>query len=157
MSGVPESKRTESKTKFMPNAQAIWDEVERIQSSKVAKSFRFTLSVPMVETARSCVYNINRADKFYPNTTLNVIERKRYLTLAISDAEQIFLDLQHAKRVGIGIKDSRLAALLDMVEDEIRLLKTARNHVKLIGKESPADRKAALAQELAWLENMENG
>lgn len=155
MSGVPESRRSESKTRFMPNAQAIWDEVERIQSSKVTKAYRFTLSVPMVETARSCVYNINRADKFYPNTTINVIERRRYLTLAIADAEQIFLDLQHAKRVGIGINDTRLANLLDMVEDEIRLLKAARNNVKLLGKESPEDRKSALTQELAWLEQIQ--
>ena len=155
MSGVPESKRSESKTKFMPNAQAIWDEVERIQSSKVTKAYRFTLSVPMVETARRCVYNINRADKFYPNTTINVIERRKYLTLAMADAEQLFLDLQHAKRVGIGIKDSRLDNLLDMVEDEIRLLKSARNNVKLIGKESIEDRKAAIIQELAWLDQIQ--
>ncbi|MBQ9042300.1 MAG: hypothetical protein IJ111_05735 [Eggerthellaceae bacterium] len=154
MSGVPESKRSESKARFMPNAQAIWDEVERIQSSKVTKAYRFTLSVPMVEAARSCVYNINRADKFYPNTTLNAIERRRYLTLAIADAEQLFLDLQHAKRVGIGIKDARLANLLAMVEDEMKLLKAARNNVKLIGKESPEDRREALAQELAWLEQL---
>jgi len=155
MSGVPESKRSESKTKFMPNAQAIWDEVERIQSSKVTKAYRFTLSVPMVETARRCVYNINRADKFYPNTTINVIERRKYLTLAMADAEQLFLDLQHAKRVGIGIKDSRLDNLLDMVEDEMRLLKSARNNVKLIGKESIEDRKAAIIQELAWLDQIQ--
>ncbi len=155
MSGVPESKRSESKTRFMPNAQAIWDEVERIQSSKVTKAYRFTLGVPMVETARRCVYNINRADKFYPNTTINVIERRKYLTLAIADSAQLFLDLQHAKRVGIGIKDSRLDNLLEMVEDEIRLLKAARGNVKLIGKESAADRKEALAQELAWLEQLE--
>ncbi len=155
MGGVPESKRSESKTKFMPNAQAIWDEVERIQSSKVTKAYRFTLSVPMVETARRCVYNINRADKFYPNTTINVIERRKYLTLAMADAEQLFLDLQHAKRVGIGIKDSRLDNLLDMVEDEMRLLKSARNNVKLIGKESIEDRKAAIIQELAWLDQIQ--
>ena len=152
---MPESKRSESKTKFMPNAQAIWDEVERIQSSKVTKAYRFTLSVPMVETARRCVYNINRADKFYPNTTINVIERRKYLTLAMADAEQLFLDLQHAKRVGIGIKDSRLDNLLDMVEDEMRLLKSARNNVKLIGKESIEDRKAAIIQELAWLDQIQ--
>ena len=109
----------------------------------------------MVETARRCVYNINRADKFYPNTTINVIERRKYLTLAMADAEQLFLDLQHAKRVGIGIKDSRLDNLLDMVEDEMRLLKSARNNVKLIGKESIEDRKAAIIQELAWLDQIQ--
>ncbi len=155
MSGVPESKRTESKARFMPNAQAIWDEVERIQSAKIPKSYRFTLCVPMVQTARDCVYNINRADKFYPNTSANVLERKKYLTLAIADADQLFLDLQHAKRVGIGISEARLTKLLDMVEDEINLLKSARDHVKLIGKESVEDRKAAMAQELARLERIQ--
>lgn len=155
MSGVPESKRSESKARFMPNAQDIWDEIERIQSDKIPKSKRFTLGVPMVQTARSCVHNINRADKFYPNTTSNVIERKKYLTLAIADADQLFLDLQHAKRVGIGVSESRLMNLLDMVEDEINLLRSARDHVKLLGKESVEDRIGALEAELARLEQIQ--
>ena len=146
-----------SEFEFFHKALEIRVEVNRlmVQESAVPKRYRLTNAVPTIETARSIVYNINRADKFYPNTTINVIERRKYLTLAMADAEQLFLDLQHAKRVGIGIKDSRLDNLLDMVEDEMRLLKSARNNVKLIGKESIEDRKAAIIQELAWLDQIQ--
>ena len=48
----------------------------------------------MAETARSVVYNIVKSEAFYPNTAENVAARKRYLTLAVADCEQLYQDAQ---------------------------------------------------------------
>lgn len=85
MSGVYQRNREVSEYKFFTQAIAIRVEVNKLMasSSVVPKAYRLLNAVPTVETARSIVYNVNRADCFYPNTSFNALERKRYLTLAM--------------------------------------------------------------------------
>lgn len=87
MSGVYQRNREVSEYKFFTQAIAIRVEVNKLMasSSVVPKAYRLLNAVPTVETARSIVYNVNRADCFYPNSSFNALERKRYLTLAIAD------------------------------------------------------------------------
>ena len=82
MSGVYQRNREVSEYKFFTQAIAIRVEVNKLMasSSVVPKAYRLLNAVPTVETARSIVYNVNRADCFYPNSSFNALERKRYLS-----------------------------------------------------------------------------
>ena len=121
MSGVFEKDRSESELDYFELARKIWAEVVRLVRNEkdVPKSYRFLIGVPTAETARSMVANINRAYHFYPSSSFNVLERRRYLTLAIADCEQILLDMQCMKDVGLPINVNRLENLIKMAEAEI--------------------------------------
>ena len=97
-------------------------------------SYRFILAVPMAETARSLVFNLVKADAFYPNTARNVEERKHYMTLAIADLQQLYQDLQCLMAMNLPVKVARFEAISESIESDIKLIKGARAGVKLIGK-----------------------
>ena len=85
MSGVYMRNRNLSSFEYFNTAVAIRNDVTRLVTSRdVPKSYRFIFAVPMAETARSVVFNLVKADAFYPNTARNVDERKRYMTLALA-------------------------------------------------------------------------
>lgn len=109
MSGVYQRNREVSEYKFFTQAIAIRVEVNKLMasSSVVPKAYRLLNAVPTVETARGIVYNVNRADCFYPNTSFNALERKRYLTLAIADCEQLMLDMQCLMDIGLPVNANR--------------------------------------------------
>ena len=111
-------------------------------------------AVPTVETARSIVYNVNRADCFYPNSSFNALERKRYLTLAIADCEQLMLDMQCLMDIGLPVNANRFEALAGMVEEEIKLLKGARKNVRVTGKKTTDERIAEAEAELERLRSL---
>lgn len=128
----------------------------------VPKRYRLTNGVPTIETARSIVYNINRADEFYPSSPGNVAERRKYLTLAIADCEQIMLDLQcyiqvrERQAAGSPMSDGfpgkeRIEELVSQVDEEIGLLKGARKNVRLVGKRTVEQRISDIEAELAQL------
>lgn len=138
MSGVPERLRSLSACEFYNTAIELRVEVlGLITSSAIPKSQRFTFAVPMAETARGVVYNIVKAEAFYPNTEENVAARKRYLTLAIADCEQLYQDAQAYLEAYRRRGDCRHAGAFErmagLVDTEIKLLKGARKGVKLIG------------------------
>ena len=108
----------------------------------------------IVETARGIVYNVNRADCFYPNTSFNALERKRYLTLAIADCEQLMLDMQCLMDIGLPVNANRFDELAAMVEEEIKLLKGARKNVRVTGKKSTEERIAEAEAELERLRSL---
>lgn len=85
-------KRNLSTKQFSIKALDIQTETARLahKESVVPKSYRFTFGVPMCETARSMVANIERADASYPNTSWGVIERKKSLAMAIADANTLY-------------------------------------------------------------------
>ena len=144
MSGVYQRNREVSEYKFFTQAIAIRVEVNKLMasSSVVPKAYRLLNAVPTVETARSIVYNVNRADCFYPNSSFNALERKRYLTLAIADCEQLMLDMQCLMDIGLPVNANRFEALAGMVEEEIKLLKGARKNVRVTGKKTTDERIA---------------
>ncbi|MCG4816500.1 hypothetical protein [Collinsella aerofaciens] len=121
MSGVYQRNREVSEYKFFTQAIAIRVEVNKLMasSSVVPKAYRLLNAVPTVETARSIVYNVNRADCFYPNTSFNALERKRYLTLAIADCEQLMLDMQCLMDIGLPVNANRFEELAAMVADGV--------------------------------------
>lgn len=84
MSGVYQRNREVSEYKFFTQAIAIRVEVNKLMasSSVVPKAYRLLNAVPTVETARSIVYNVNRADCFYPNTSFNALYRSLFGNLA---------------------------------------------------------------------------
>jgi len=138
MSGVPERLRNLSDHEFYNTAIELRLEVlSVISSSAIPKSQRFTVAVPMAQTARGVVYNIVKADAFYPNTAENVAARKRYLTLAIADCEQLYQDsqayLENDRRKGNGQHAGAFERMAGLVDTEIKLLKGARKGVTLIG------------------------
>ena len=135
MSGVPVRLRNISQFEFYNTAIDIRVRITRlVTSSAVPKSYRFTFAVPMAQTARSMVYNIVTADAFYPNSEDAVTLRKRHLTLAIADCEQLYQDLQCLLAMGLPVPVSRLDEISEALDREIELLKGARKGVKLIGK-----------------------
>ena len=156
MSGVYQRNREVSEYKFFTQAIAIRVEVNKLMasSSVVPKAYRLLNAVPTVETARSIVYNVNRADCFYPNSSFNALERKRYLTLAIADCEQLMLDMQCLMDIGLPVNANRFEALAGMVEEEIKLLKGARKNVRVTGKKTTDERIAEAEAELERLRSL---
>ena len=135
MSGVYMRNRNLSSFEYFNTAVAIRNDVTRLVTSRdVPKSYRFIFAVPMAETARSVVFNLVKADAFYPNTLSNVDERKRYMTLALADLNQLYQDMQSLLTMGLPIKAARLEGILDRIDSDIKLIKGARAGVKLIGK-----------------------
>jgi hypothetical protein len=127
--------RNLSAFEYFNTAVAIRNDVTRLVTSRdVPKSYRFIFAVPMAETARSVVFNLVKADAFYPNTARNVDERKRYMTLALADLNQLYQDMQSLLTMGLPIKAARLEGILDRIDSDIKLIKGARAGVKLIGK-----------------------
>lgn len=80
------------------------------------------------------VFNLVKADAFYPNTARNVEERKHYMTLAIADLQQLYQDLQCLMAMNLPVKVARFEAISESIESDIKLIKGARAGVKLIGK-----------------------
>ena len=135
MSGVYMRNRNLRSFEYFNTAVAIRNDVTRLVTSRdVPKSYRFIFAVPMAETARSVVFNLVKADAFYPNTARNVDERKRYMTLALADLNQLYQDMQSLLTMGLPIKAARLEGILDRIDSDIKLIKGARAGVKLIGK-----------------------
>lgn len=156
VSGVYQRNREVSEYKFFTQAIAIRVEVNKLMasSSVVPKAYRLLNAVPTVETARSIVYNVNRADCFYPNSSFNALERKRYLTLAIADCEQLMLDMQCLMDIGLPVNANRFEELAATVEEEIKLLKGARKNVRITGKKSTEERIAEAEAELERLRSL---
>ncbi|MFR3058454.1 MAG: hypothetical protein ACLTMI_00235 [Collinsella sp.] len=135
MSGVYARNRHLSTHKYFTLALEIRAEItKKVTTKQLPKSYRFVFSVPMAETARSLVMNLVKADAFYPNTARNVEERKRFMTLAIADCNQLLQDLQCLKSLNSNISLSWFETLIQDVDDDIKLIKGARSGVKLIGK-----------------------
>jgi hypothetical protein len=101
MSGVHERKRSISSQRFFQLAIEIHADVMALMANEnvVPKRYRFLVGVPTAETARNALYNINRADEFFPNCAFNVIERRRYYKLAIADFEQLYMDFQAMEKM----------------------------------------------------------
>lgn len=156
MSGVLARNRTLSQFEFYRNAIAIRVEVNRLMAKdKVCpKAYRLLNGVPTVETARSIVYNINRADHFYPNTSANVIERKKYITLAIADGDQLLQDMQCLIAMDVTSNINVFERVTLMIDREIELLKGYRKSVKLTGAQTPEQRLSALEEEIERLRSV---
>ena len=153
---VYERNRHVSEFGFFHKALEIRVEVNRlmVQESAVPKRYRLTNAVPTIETARSIVYNINRADSFYPSSPMNVLERRKYLALAIADCEQLCLDMQCLLQLGLPGGASRFERAVALINEEIGLLKGARKNVKLIGKRDVGQRIADAEAELEMLRDL---
>ena len=149
---VYEGDRSDSALKFYWNAIDLRIEINKfLITNQVPKSWRFLVSVPMAETARSIVYNINRAEQFFPNSTLNVLERKRYYSLAIADCEQLLLDLQCIKEMNNQLNVNHIEAMIATVDEEIRLLKGVRKNTRLRGN---PDKEQLISEAEAELERV---
>jgi hypothetical protein len=157
MSGVYAKDRKLSDFEFYNLALKIKVEVNRLvlRESVIPKRYRITNAVPLIEMARSCVYNINRADQFYPNSPQNVIDRRRYLSLAIADAEQLCLELQSLVEMGLPVDVNKLLPIAAMVDREVGLLKGARKAVRLVGKRTPAELLADAEAEVERLRGVQ--
>ena len=135
LSGVYVRNRNLSSFEYFNTAVSIRNEVTRlVTSGAVPKSYRFIFAVPMAETARSVVFNLVKADAFYPNTARNVEERKHYMTLALADLNQLYQDLQCLLSMNLPVKVARFEEISESIENDIKLIKGARAGVKLIGK-----------------------
>ena len=148
--------RNVSDREFIKNAISIRNEVTRLMASQkvVPKSYRLLCAVPAVETAKSLVDNVIRADTFYPNTAHGVVYRKHYLTLAIADCYRIMQDMQSLKDIGLPINVNVFENLADMVDREIGLLKGTRKSARL-AKSAPIEEQVERARmELAELEEL---
>lgn len=141
MSGIFVRNRNLSTFEFYNSAIQISKEVNRLVASEtvVPKKRKFLNAVPAMEAARSLLYNINRSDSFYPSNARNAYERKKYLTLAIADCEQLCLDMQQIIDLNPPAKIARFERLAELINLEIDLLKKARKGVKVIGTASIED------------------
>lgn len=156
MSNVLERNRNVSNLEFYANAIKIRVEATKLMASNsvVPKSYRFILAVPTVETAKSLVDNIVRAEAFYPNTAHNVIYKRHYLTLAIADCKRLAQDLQTVKDIDLPVNLNRYKNIADMIDREIALLKGTHKAVKLTGGASIEERIEQAKSHLAELEEL---
>ena len=153
MGDVHSRNRDLSQFEFYNTALDIFVEVSKLAHSDkvIPKSWRFTHALPLVEMARSAVYNINRADQFYPNTAHNVTKRRDHLTLAIADTEQLSIEFGLLKKMDLPVNMNRFESIAEMIEKEIALLKGARKGVRLVGRQSVEQRIAGLEEQIAEL------
>ncbi len=153
MSEVHSKDRSLSAFEFYNNALEIFVEVSKLAHSDkvIPKSWRFTHALPLVDMARSMVYNINRADQFYPNTAHNVLQRRDYLTLAVADAEQLAIEFGLLPKMGLVVNMNRFEKIADMIDKEIGLLKGTRKNVRLVGRQSIDQRIGGLEEQIAEL------
>ena len=161
MSGVLVRHRTLSELEFYNTARELRVEVNRIVMDEEVfpKRYRFSNAMPMVETARSIVHNIMRAERFYPNTPANVRERRRYIGLATADCDQLKQDLQCYIEVrrsrengSIPFDIGKLERLIETADREIALLSGYRKRVRLIGVPDIGERIAEARAEVERLE-----
>ena len=147
MSGVYARRRKLSEYEFVANARKIKVEVNRLVLNEkyVPKRYRFTNAVPAIDAARGITRNLNMSARFYPNTAANVIERRKHLSLALAECDNLMDELQDMIDLGLGLKDAlrcdgdqpnRLEALVEMVDREISLITGAKKNVRLVGKRS---------------------
>lgn len=148
MSQVFERNRKEADSDYLSLAVDIRIEVLSLvmRESVVPKRKRIILGAPIAETARSLVYNVNRANRFYPSNSYNVLERKRYLGLALADCDQLEQDFQCL----IAMKcttASELERISGMIRDEADKVSKKRKYTRIIGRESAEGRLAAAKAE----------
>ena len=153
MSQVFERNRKEADSDYLSLAVDIHIEVLSLvmRENVVPKRKRLILGAPIAETARSLVCNVNRANRFYPSNSYNVLERKRYLGLALADCDQLEQDFQCL----IAMKctnASELERISGMIRDEADKVSKKRKYTRIIGKESVEDRLAAARAEAERLE-----
>lgn len=131
--GVYESQRGDSALDFYHRAVEIRAKVTRlVQRDKVIpKSGRFVFSVPMAETARQMVYHIVTGMEFYPSNDERAEARRRYYTLAIADAKMLQEDMKCIIEVTGNVRPSTFSELTDLLDEEIKDLKSRRKNVKV--------------------------
>lgn len=91
MSGAYQRNREVSEYKFFTQAIAIRVEVNKLMasSSVVPKAYRLLNAVPTVETARSIVYNVNRAKTFWRAATYAGVSSASTCGSAVSCATSV--------------------------------------------------------------------
>lgn len=152
MSGVHLRDRSLSSYEFYHKAIQIRNTVNKLMCSrKLPKTYRLTNAVPTCQIAREMVYEITKASKFYPNTSLNCHERRRHLALAMAACEQLKLEMQTLLDIEVPISIANMKQLVADCDFEIKLLQGAKNGVKLLGRESAESRREYLMQELEYL------
>ncbi len=130
-----ESQREEADPEFYTSAVDIWVSVSKLmkKTDVVPKSSRFTIAVPIVETARSAVYNVRRGIEFFPNSEENVAKRKHYYTLAIADFKMLQEDINCLKKVA-SVRLSTFDKLISALKDEVAILKNTRKNTRVRGR-----------------------
>lgn len=153
MSQVFERNRKEADSDYISLAIEIRIEVLSLVMSEtvVPKRKRLILGAPIAETARSLVYNVNKANRFYPSNSYNVLERKRYLGLAIADCDQLEQDFQCLVAMKCATP-GRLERISGMIRDESAKISKKRKYTRIIGKETAEDMLAAARAEAERLE-----
>ena len=161
MSGVLVRHRTLSELEFYNTARELRIEVNRIAMNEKVfpKRYRFSNALPMVETARSIIHNLMRAERFYPNTSSNVRERRRYIGLAMADCDELKQDLQCYIEVRRGFENGnipfdigKLERLIELTDKETALLSGYRKRVRLVGVPDIGERIAEARLEVERLE-----
>lgn len=155
LSQVFERNRKEADSDYMSLAMDIRVEVLSLVMNEnvVPKRKRIVIGVPMAETARSLVYNVNKANRFYPSNSSNVLERKRYLGLALADCDQLENDLQCLVAMKCA-SPGRLERIAGMISDEVDKLMRKRKYTKIIGQQSAEDKLAAAMAEAKRLQDI---
>ena len=171
MSQVYVRPRSHTQKTLVNKAPAVDAEAARVAHDEkiVPKSYRFTFGVPMCELCLSMIQNIERGDACFPNTSWGVIERKKYMALAMADANALAdvltclievrkgprkQDEEQRSNAAGGVNVRHLEKLLTLVNEEIGLLHAAKNGVKLIGKATEEERLQATEEEVQRLRDL---
>ena len=115
---------------------------------------RFTYGTSLFETARDLTRHTRAAYDRYPSTPRGVLERKRYLQLAIDDCYYLEEELQFLKEDNDQLNLNRLTAIADLLNKEIGILKNTKNNTRLTGKQTVDARIEKLEAELADLKKL---
>ena len=132
MMTVYESQRDISVLEFYTTATKIRIEVTRIVGKAVPKRGRLYFALPAAETARNMGNHVITGAEFYPNSEQNVQNRRYYYTLAIADCRILQEDMKAMKHLVAEISASTFANVIEEIEKEIALLKSARKNTRLI-------------------------
>lgn len=141
MSNVLVRNRGTAETQFEATAKEIRNEVTKLcMDEKIYPSrYRFILSVPTIDIARSIVINIKKANSIYATNKHELQVRTDYQNAAICDCATLLNELEHAyllrhfdnDQSAVGVKRSnRFMSIAQMIITEQELIKRWRNSDK---------------------------
>ncbi|WP_150382567.1 hypothetical protein [Bifidobacterium rousetti] len=135
MSGVLARNRGESRLGYYDNARNIQVEIIRLMGSEkiIPKSYRFTLALPTVQDAKRLVQHVTHGSDFYPSDPQRLWERKRHWLEAVGCCDDLIMDLQLIREVGLAPDTRRFDRVVAALEHEKAMLRNQLRQARVVG------------------------
>lgn len=130
---VRKNDRRESSIEWRMEAIKIRSRVFFLLGTKAfPKRATFYVGQPLALACNDLVNHCETAHLFFPSSEQNVVERKKYMTLAMADCTAIINYLQITKETWNQLSDADLFDLVERCSKQKKRLKGARDKVVLV-------------------------